>query len=370
MRLTDFIDPYQLKRLLILAILTASFVVVALLIGLIVHKLCIEFLAKRMGRFRKEYVSVISRMLIEPSVEMKTPQGKTRREALGDVMIDMLASIAGDMEARVKRLALDLGMDEYYVRNVKSGSRISRLIAVEKLGFLRLPEMKGFFQTLLSAEGGDPEILARAVVALSFIADDEDDLNIINRILQNPLFRSSKFNEYAYTNVIKSFVKGKREETFLHFLDALKDDPAVPVILKRDIIEACGSEMFYPAKGIIMKYFKQFFRTPEMKIVCIRALGKIGGADVCEMLVSCLRDNDWRVRAVTAKNAYLCSADIIMHLRESLHDENYFVRVNAAHSLSKLGDEGRAVLHEGMLSPDRFTVDVSRYILDEVRIRA
>ncbi|MGD0883989.1 MAG: HEAT repeat domain-containing protein [Thermodesulfovibrionales bacterium] len=370
MKLTAFIDPYRLKEFLIFAITAASVLVVALLIGMIVHKLYIEFQTKRMERFRKEYVLAISSQLIESDIEIGTPKGRMQREALGDVMIDMLASIAGDMEAKVKKLALDLGMSEHYVLNAKSGSRVNRLISVEKLGFLKLPEMKGFFRALLSEDGGDPEMLARAVLALSFIADAEEDLNVINRILQNPLFRSAKFNEYAYTNVIKSFIKGKREEYFLTFLDALKDDPAVPVMLKRDIIEACGSEMFYPAKGIIMKYFKQFFHTPEMKIACIRALGRIGGEDVCEMVGACLRDDDWRVRAVTAKNAYLCPADMAAHLKELLHDDNYYVRVNAALSLSKLGDKGLAVLHEGMLSTDRFTVDVSRYILDEVRIRA
>ncbi|HAM52609.1 MAG TPA: HEAT repeat domain-containing protein [Nitrospiraceae bacterium] len=369
MQLSDFIDPHWLKEFLLFMIAIASVVVIALFIGLIVHKLYIEFRAKQITMFRQEYVSTISRKLIEPNVEIEKPMGRMRREALGDVMIDILASVAGDMETQVKRLAQDLGMGEYYVLKAKSGSWINRSIAIEKLGFLRLPEMKGFFRSLLSEDGNDAEILARAVLALSFIADDEADLNVINHILQKPFFGSSKFNEYVYTNIIKSFVKGRQEEKFLQFLEALKDDDSIPIMLKRDVIEACGSEVFYPVKHIIMKYFKQFFGVPEVKITCIRALGKIGGADVCEMIVSCLRDDDWRVRAVTAKNAYLCTEDIIVHLKESLHDESYYVRVNAAVSLSKLGDKGLAVLREGMLSTDQFTVDISRYTLDEARVR-
>jgi len=119
MKLTAFIDPYRLKEFLIFAITAASVLVVALLIGMIVHKLYIEFQTKRMERFRKEYVLAISSQLIESDIEIGTPKGRMQREALGDVMIDMLASIAGDMEAKVKKLALDLGMSEHYVLNVR-----------------------------------------------------------------------------------------------------------------------------------------------------------------------------------------------------------------------------------------------------------
>lgn len=370
MRLTDFVDPYRLKRFLIMATVVACLVVVILLVTLLGHKVYVEMRAKRLKRLRELYIAAISRKLVEPDVAIEKPEGTLQHEALGDVFIDMLASISGDMEARVKAFARDLGMDTYYAARAVSGSWVRRLIAIEKLGFLKLQSMKGFFRSLLLGGERDTEILARTVLAFSFVADEEYDLRIINDILKNPLFRSSKFNEYVYTNIIKSFIRSKEDGTLLRFLDALTDDPSLPVMLKRDIIEACGSETFYQARDIIMKYFRRFQDTPEMKIACIRALGRIGGESVCKLMGSCLEDGDWRVRAVTAKNAYLCSEDIVEQLHESLHDENYFVRVNAALSLSKLGDRGLAALQEAARSSDRFTVDVSRYILNEVRLRA
>jgi len=181
---------------------------------------------------------------------------------------------------------------------------------------------------------------------------------------------SAKFNEYIYTNIIRSFRNREKGDEFVRFVESLKNETTIPVMLKRDIIEACGSEVFYPAKGVIMDYFEQFNDIPEIKITCIRALGRLGGEDVCRLIGQCLYDEDWRVRAVAARNAHLCGVDIIRGLRRCLYDKNYYVRINSAESLSRLGEMGIQALTEETGSTDRFTKDVSQYMLRKVESHA
>ena len=367
--ISSFVDSYSLRRLLLIIIAVLLVIVVLLFVVLISHKVLIEYRERRLRRQKELYIDTLSKRLFDPLQEIRRPKTFIEFCAIADVIIDMLLSVSGSMESQIQGFVRDLGVAQFYKNMVMSRSWLKRLTATERLGYFRLPEMKDFFHYLLEVEK-DNEVIVRTIFALSMIAKDEADFKIINRFLKNPYFMSSKFNEYIYTHIIRSILRNGQSDLFLEFLKSLRDDASIPVFLKRDIIEACGSEKFHPAKDIIIDYFRHFSDTPEMKITCIRALGKMGGEDVCRIILSCLDDQDWRVRAVAAKHAYLCSLDIIGTLRRCLQDESYYVRINAATSLSRFGEQGISALREEMQSPDRFTRDVSRYIVNEVLIYA
>ena len=362
-------EAYVLKIFLTAVIIFMSSIVILLFFTLIIHKLYVEFRENRAIRYRKFSISEITRRLGEPGYPIQKPAKRVEFEAYADVLIDMLASISGDMEVLLRDIVRELGVAPYYQRLAGSRFWIRRFKAVEKLGFMRLPELRQFFREILRAEK-DEGIIARAVLALSFIAGDEDDIRDINRILKAPTFMSAKFNEYIFTNVIRSFRLQGLEDRFVDIMDSLRQDETVPVILKRDIIEACGSECLYQAKPVILQYYESFTDLPELKITCIRALSRMGGEDVCVIIRSCFKDKDWRVRAVDVKHAYLCADDVVNDLRDALHDENYHVRINAAQSLSKLGEKGLEALRAEINSTDRFTSDVARYVLREAEIHA
>ena len=98
----------------------------------------------------------------------------------------------------------------------------------------------------------------------------------------------------------------------------------------------------------------------EMKA---NALEKLGDSDIYAIIESALLDEDWRVRAVAAKNAEVCSDEIVGALEPALKDKNYFVRINAAQALSKLGEKGAAVLRRLTTSDDNFARDMAHYML-------
>lgn len=357
------ISAYYLKKIIISVIVVMFFIALSLFGFLIIQKSYVEIRERYMRRLKEAYISDISRKLIEPDYKIRTPSRGTHYEALGDVIIDMLSNISGEMGLKIAEFAREMKISEFYKKKAQKRSRLKRLTAIEKLGELKEVESKAFLYPLLT-NSKDREIKWRVILALSYIALNPADLNIINNVLKDPVFMSSKFKEYIYTNIIKSFRSANREEELLNILKSIMEDSAIPIMLKRDIIEACGSENYHLARGLIIDCFYKFNNVDEIKITAIRALGHMGGPEVCKLIKESFSDADWRVRVAASKYAHLCGEEVIEDLRKCLYDRNYHVRINSAQSLSKLGENGLRCLSEETKSSDRFVRDISQYILE------
>jgi len=98
-------------------------------------------------------------------------------------------------------------------------------------------------------------------------------------------------------------------------------------------------------------------------------LGMLNGLKK-EKIIKGLSHNDWRVRAVTAKAiSGEVDDEIVSTLRQKLYDRVYFVRLNSARALSRLGKIGISILEDERDSRDRFVRDVTRYLLQEAGSR-
>ncbi len=363
--ITEFVQTLmgsETLRDIIITINVLLFAVTFLLfLVLLFHKLHVERRAKKLEQLRETYLADLAHRFYDPSHPVHPPQTFLEYEALGNVVATMLVNVSGEMAENIRRCVRELGVDVHYREMLGSRRWVRRFIAVEKLGYFRFPELKPVFESVLAGEK-DSRIIPKAVWALSLIAQ-RTDLPTINRILRDPLFMSGKFNEYIYTNIIRSFREHEQDALLVEVLDELMADPELPVLLKRDIIQACGAEMFFSAQKMVLSCFTRFRDVAEMRIACIRTLERFSAVDEEWLLTECLRDPDWRIRGVAAKNAHLYSPDIISPLRNLLHDESYHVRINSAHALAKMGEAGLDVLVEETQSEDRFVRDVSQYVL-------
>jgi HEAT repeat protein len=112
--------------------------------------------------------------------------------------------------------------------------------------------------------------------------------------------------------------------------------------------------------GYLALYLHEF----QMRVVCIRALGAIGRLPAETTLMG-LSDDDWRIRAVSAKAACVASDPILFLLKGLLYDPVYMVRINAARKLADLGEKGVSILENEMKSEDRYVRDTVRFILEK-----
>lgn len=336
-------------------------VTLSLFVTLLIHKVHVERRSRRLALLRQQYLVDLTKKFYEPDLYVRRPATSLEFDALGGVFATMLVNVSGELAENVRRSIRELKVVDHYRNLASSRSWIKRFVAVEKLGYFRFPELRSLFSRLLEEEK-DSRIIPKVVWALSLIAE-RDDLPAINRVLRDPLFMSAKFNEYIYTNIIRTFREHERDAELLDSFRELMDDAELPIMLKRDIVQACGSEQFNGVQDLVAECFTRFSEVAEMRIACIRTLERLSALDAEWLLEKCLKDEDWRIRGVAAKNAYMYSTQIIDPLRRLLYDANYHVRINSALSLAKMGEEGVDALVEETRSDDRFVRDVSQYAL-------
>lgn len=357
-----------LRSALTLAMLIMFVTVVVLFFALAGHKALVKARERRLHKLREHYAAALSLWLVEkdasfPSIKNAGgPRAALHYDALCAVLIHAVSALSGDFQERVKQLAWDSGLASYLMRIAEKSHGARRLAAIERLGLLRLSDAKLFLHSLLP-RSSDLEVKVRLAVALSFVATNPRDVEAVNNILANVDFVSSKLVEYIYANIIESFVNKGLSNDLLACLRALKDDLATPVTVKKSMIEACGIAGFSAAREIIGSFWEQYNALPEMRISCIRALGRMGGVEGARVIERGLEDEDWRVRAVAATYASVCGLSAIAGLKRCLRDKSYYVRLRAAASLAKLGPEGLRVLIEEKEGSDQFARDAVRYAL-------
>jgi HEAT repeat protein len=359
--LPEMLHMTGVRELLLAVILFMLSIIVVLFAVLIIHKLYVEHRSRRYGRLKSRYIGQLGKRLFDGDVRLDKPERYHEYDAWADVVAEMLANCLGETAERIKDEARGLNLGNYYREMAHTRSWMRRFIAVEKLGLMKLPEMKELYRSILQSEK-DPHIISKTVWALSMVAD-EDVPAEVNKLLKNPAFMSSKFTEFIYTNIISSFRDAGLDESFLKFLGNAQTDHELPLVLKRDIIAACGSAQFFPARNLIRDYFSSYHNSPEMRIACIRALERLSDDKALQIFAEGVGDPDWRVRAVAAKSAYICGESVLGRLRTALRDRHYYVRMNAALSLAKLGPPGIAALSDVVQEDDRFAGDVARYVL-------
>ena len=380
----EFISISLLKDALLAINLSLLLVNALLFAVLVTHKMHVERRARRLSALKTGYSDDLTCKYYDRSYHVRPPSTNLEFEACGSAFADLIMLDDRDMDLKLRQFFRDLGVDQYYIRRLRSRSWVKRYSAIEKLGFLRLPELRPLFSSCLEQER-NLRVVSKLIWALSLIAQ-EGDMKLINGFLRNPRFMSGKFNEYIYINIIDSFCErlpdrdipppegqaaslakafhGRRGEADLvRLISTLINQGDIPLSLKRDIIQACGAKKLTPAQGTILGAYRRHNDTPEFKIACIRALERIAAPHLSVTVSECLTHPDWRVRTSAAKDAHRCGPDIIHQLRRAMYDENYLVRVNAAQSLMLLSFEGREALLAERKSEDHFVRDVSNFAL-------
>lgn len=356
-----YIEPLTYRSFLLMATLVLAIMTLVLLVVMIVHKTYVELREARSARIRTRYDAIIPAFLNEHR-PLVAPRRPLTVDALADAAIGWIPRLETEAAHQLRDELVRLGVVESLVsRSRTSRSWVRRHRALERLGFLRLPGMRPMYLDLIAANH-DVRVVCKALWALSYVAE-VDDLPAVLRCLGDTHFMSAKFNEYLFTNIISEFRIRYGDDETVAILERLLKDEQLPVLLKRDIIEACGRIGFTSSAPLIIDTFHRLGSRPEIRITVLRAAGELASDDVCSVLVPSLGDEDWRVRVVSSHYAHLCPQQSIPKLEDLLRDRNYHVRINAAHTLARLGADGKAALNRALSGEDRFARDISRYLL-------
>lgn len=359
---------------LLTIVMVQAALLVMLLIILLVHKIKIQRHDQRKTLLKERCFHEICRHLIYDDSEVNRPSTADEYEVFTECCIDLLLTIAGNTSEKVKQILRDYGIVEYYCRMATSPIWLRRFYALERLGLFAVDELKEFFLDSFGKERVDT-VRNRALWALSCIADGEIFKKITD-VLAHESSNSGKFNESLYGNMIRSMKRKGFAYELLEIVDETLRRDEVPLPLRKDLIESCGSAKFVESVGSVIDYFERHQNVPEIRIACIRASGRIADSLVAtdrasdipivlvrDVIIPALSDRDWRVRAVAAGAAVVCGGQAIPLLVQLLYDKVYYVRINAGRALAEIGQEGRAALLAEAASTDRFVRDTVHFVL-------
>lgn len=354
------------RAVLAAAILLLAFMTLVLLVVLIVHKIYVEQCELQSARLRDKYSNLFPMLFDHQNIHLPAPKHSLSIDALADVAIQEIAHAGRDAAEHIRdEMRHNGAVDNLLHRLRNSRSWVRRHRALERLGFLKLPEMRQIYIDMLTRED-NAHIISKALWALSYIAERQD-LPLIIRYLGDSHFMSAKFNEYIFTNIIEEFRGRIGDDATLAILDALLADETIPVFLKRDVVEACGKIGYSGFAPLVIEAFHRFREVPEMRITALRAAGSLATDTTCEIITASLGDPDWRVRVVASNCAQNCRDASLSVLENLLGDPNYHVRINAATTLATFGERGKAVLNRAINGEDRFASDISRYVLSRAQ---
>lgn len=359
--LTQIFPPELMEQALLYVLVFFAATVGLLLFVLVVHKVAVEFRRRRKRRLRSRYRAYLRKYMLGRDGTVVRPRTKWAYEALASLCIDRLRHASEDDRLLIEDYIRGSSLLEFYQKMASSSSVAKRFHAVRRLGFFKIEDLKPYFIQVLMEEE-TVEVKGAAVWALSLVADREA-LRWITTALSSDVSLSSKFNEMVYANVIRCFREKGMASEFLAFLMKVKADPSVPVLLKRDMVEACGSARLREASRLLVDFFYDFDDHPAVRIAAVRALGRLESPELGGVITAALFHKDWRIRAQAAKAAFSWGEKAVSHLWNLLYDDVFFVRINAAQSLSRIGEKGVALLEKELTSDDPFVRDTVCFML-------
>lgn len=136
-----------------------------------------------------------------------------------------------------------------------------------------------------------------------------------------------------------------------------EDDPEI----RRVCIELLSDHINTSDVFLIKKDLSS--KNKYLKLTSLRCLQKFEGYYASQLMLKYLNDPDWEVRSLTSKFVGDRNAiQAIPQLIKNMGDDNWWVRFNAAISLSKLGRPGLAALNSVCREQDPYAYQMSQYV--------
>jgi len=357
--LTQLTSSPHFYHYLYLVVLLLAVFNISEIVFLLLHKRAIEKDETRKASL-KHTVSTAIITVTDPAAVLPKPADAVAYAAYSESVASILESFEGEIAERASRLMREFEVDLYYKQMARTSVWYKRANAIDILSSFRMKTNREFFLAVFRSETSDA-VKYRILYGLSLLIRGQDDIYDLVRMLSTLPYLTSKYTEDIFFNTLSMLKLNSREDEFGAFLRKILKDGGVPALIKRDCLSACHAASCEQAADIVRSYFLEFRNEPEILIVCVKALVRMGNFDI---LHESLFHPDWRVRLAGLKHIHLSSEDVRHELKQLLHDRNYHIRVNAALALARLKEPGLEILRAETASGDKFAADAAAYALN------
>lgn len=281
--------------------------------------------------------------------------------AYSEAIASVLDSFEGEVAEKAKALLDELGIAAHYRALARSRTWYKRGNAIDILSSFQLKSNSEFFLELFR---GEPhrEVKYRIIYGLSRLPGDHGDITALAHMLASLPYLTAKYTEDIFYNILTALKALGREEEFVIFLRDLLRDKGVPALVKRDVLMACCAASCEKGRSLLKQYYETYPDEPEILIASLKALARIGDFT---HIPAALKNPHWLVRVTALKSADLCCMLMLPEISAMLKDRNYHVRLAAALTLARGGEQGRAALLEIKASEDKFAAEAAAYALTQ-----
>lgn len=337
--------------LYIYIVMFAMFILDAILFIYILSQKLIRNRRERLKNKRKEDLIGIMSSYINGEDTDLSSLTKTDRLFLYEICVESLPAFEKENRTAMEPLLKDIGAYDRLMKNLQSKRKYNRLESIRVIGYVGILEA---IPTLLHMLfDNDSDIRYAAARSLALIGADLYLPYVMDSLSQEGYYNPRKIVEIfslidAHTEVLKTMVSSndiKYKLVAVMAIGRLKDSQYIPQLVDA----ACTDDK-------------------EVKIRALNSILEIGSdlSDYLDRIRPCGKDTAWEVRAAYAKLLSIASSeDVLIELSHLIEDENWWVRVNAATSLLKHGEEGinmlRSIARE---SSDRFSRELATQYLE------
>jgi HEAT repeat protein len=301
--------------------------VLLVMMGLIVARILSGRRALREQGYRRRLVPVLLGGQSEPADE------DAPKRLVADLSVELIQMVRGGDRAAFVDTATRLGVPEQLRRRLDSGSARERVIAAEALA--QFPDEASRDRLLAALDDRNSDVRLTAAMALAAAGHAPEVRSLVDRLSlgveENSLIIVSLFEEIA------------RQRPW-EIKELVLDDGVVEGV-KAAAIEALAASGDYSLVPLINRLALDAAPDSDALPRYLRVLGTFAHPGGTDAVRAGLGSPNWWVRAVAAQSAgQIGILGTITDLAALLDDAHWWVRFRAAEALTKMGEEGLAVL--------------------------
>jgi HEAT repeat protein len=308
-----------------------------IMVGLMVARSVSERRKRRSDAKRRRLIPLLLSTQVKPRSFRRAAVSSA---LLADLAVELIQMVRGADKERLTAVAVQAGVPQRLLKQLRSGSSRDRLAAVEALGEFRFEQTVAALHKAL--DDRNPDVRIAAAMSLASMGHAPPARELIRKLgigtRESSLLTIGLFEEIA----------AARPEQ----IRAVIEDPAGPGLVKAAAIESLSASGDYSLVPTINRLAMEAAPASEELPRYLLSLAQFGHPAGIPAVNRALRIGAPPARAAACEAAgRIGVVEAADRLAELLDDEDWWVRFRAGEALARLGRPGRQVLAEVARGP-------------------
>lgn len=339
---------YSLFNISVFILLFQLTIIVACIAAIILIKMIWATRKKKTQSINRELSDLIISSLNSDS-EIQIPKRSQAFSNIVDTLENFDQRITDEKWQKIKKSVLSRYINPQLENYFKSRYWLNRQYVARCCLLDPSKENESYMAALLQ----DPKLVVRVIAGIAITKTNNKEL-FLNVIRQ--MGKETPLSRFSYRDAIMQCSSEKFK--WLEELLKSEKDPTIQAICL-DLLSTRTTRNLFPT---ILPFL--YGDNDELRLLAIKILQQIPGQDTHDVQLHLLLNQNWKVRAETLKGLDMAVIQKgLSKLEMLLKDPNWFVRLQAALVIKKLGGEGLKILSGQNPANEPAAYEISQYVM-------